>query len=192
MTPHSCLNLQNIKFFWELNFWITFDYSIYFFLHKCIFIFFDLLESSYCLYKCISDLLTYIRAKISVPTYELQISFSLICFHFIIHCCGKILHFFFYFFLFLIGSREGGKEGRREGEKHRLVSSCMYPNWAPNRQPRHVPWRGIEPATCWSAGQHPTNWATPTRAVVFLIISILLQIFFYFNYQEIISLPQPV
>ena len=51
----------------------------------------------------------------------------------------------------MILEREGRKregEGEREREKERmgeketwigLVVACMYPNWGPNLQPRHVP-----------------------------------------------------
>lgn len=35
MIPHSCSNSQNFKFFWKVNFWITFDYTMYFFLYNC-------------------------------------------------------------------------------------------------------------------------------------------------------------
>ena len=36
----------------------------------------------------------------------------------------------------------------------------MCPNWRPNAQPRHVPWRGIDPTTFWFAAWCLTNWAT--------------------------------
>ena len=37
------------------------------------------------------------------------------------------------------------------------------PHWRPRRQPRHVPWPVIEPATLWFTGQHSIHWATPAR-----------------------------
>ena len=44
----------------------------------------------------------------------------------------------------LFSFRERGKEEERERntdvrEKHRLVASCVDPNWGPNLQPRQVP-----------------------------------------------------
>ena len=78
------------------------------------------------------------------------------------------------FYLFIFRGR--GKEGEREGEKHRCVreiSMCGWllhtPNWGPGLQPRHMPWRGIELATFWSAGWCSIHWATPARAQMYFL-----------------------
>ena len=56
----------------------------------------------------------------------------------------------------------------REGKGGRETSMCgclsSAPYWGPGRQPRHVPWLGIELATLWLAGCHSIHWATPDRA----------------------------
>ena len=57
-------------------------------------------------------------------------------------------------------------------ERGRATStSCLShpPNWGPGKQPRHVPWLGIEPATCWFAGWCPSHWATPARAILAIL-----------------------
>ena len=65
--------------------------------------------------------------------------------------------YFLKFFIYLFLEREE-REGEREEEKHPLAASCCtHPTQAPNTQPRHVPWLGIEPATFHLAGWHPTN-----------------------------------
>ena len=46
----------------------------------------------------VSLLHTYFGSEILTPAYQVQISFSLSCFHLIIHCCGKTFHFLFYAF----------------------------------------------------------------------------------------------
>ena len=73
----------------------------------------------------------------------------------------------FYFFIL-----ERGREGEKEGEKHQctretLIGCLSYaPSQGPGPQSRHVPWLGIELAIFRFAGQCPTHWATPVRAVV--------------------------
>ena len=66
--------------------------------------------------------------------------------------------------LYLFISRQRG----REGEKGREPSMCgclsHIPYWGPGRQPRQVPWLGIELATLCFAGRHSIHWATPARA----------------------------
>ena len=60
-------------------------------------------------------------------------------------------------------------EGGRAGEKHQCtrersigcLSCASY--WGPGRQPRHVPWLGIEPVTFWFTGWCSIHWATPAR-----------------------------
>ena len=47
----------------------------------------------------------------------------------------------------------------------------MHPDRGPNPQPRCVPWLGIQPATLWSRGWHPTHWATLARALQSLLQS---------------------
>ena len=58
--------------------------------------------------------------------------------------------------------------GRKRG---REISMCgclsCAPYWGPGPQPRHVPWPGIEPATFWFSGQHPTHWTTPVKVLYF-------------------------
>ena len=47
----------------------------------------------------------------------------------------------------------------------------MHPNWRLGPLPRHVPWKGIKPATFHFAGWRPTNGATVARAPgAFLIL----------------------
>ena len=68
----------------------------------------------------------------------------------------KIL-FLFYFW------REG--KGRRQGEKHPMCGCLSHaPYWEPGRQPRHVPWLGIEPTALWFASLCSIHWVTPARA----------------------------
>ena len=59
----------------------------------------------------------------------------------------------------MVLERGKGREGERERsinmrEKHQLLASCTHPNQGPNPKPRHVPRRGIKPATFWFMGQH--------------------------------------
>ena len=37
--------------------------------------------------------------------------------------------------------------------------------WERNSHQLHVPWPGIKPATFRFAGQYPTHWATPAKAI---------------------------
>ena len=46
------------------------------------------------------------------------------------------------------------------------LSHASY--WGPDRQPRHVPWLGIEPVILWFAGPHSIHWAIPARAGIYL------------------------
>ena len=80
----------------------------------------------------------------------------------------KIL--FFKYFIYLFPFRERGREGEREGEKQQCATDQWFgclphtPNQGVGRQPGHVPWPGIKPATFWVTGQHSVHWATPARA----------------------------
>ena len=58
--------------------------------------------------------------------------------------------------------RERGEVGKKERErnidmreKHKLVASCMCPDWKLNQWPFNF------------AGWCPTNWATPVRAIIY-------------------------
>ena len=79
----------------------------------------------------------------------------------------KIVYSFFKI-LFIFREREQMRE--KEGEKHWCARDTSFgcllhaPNWGPCRQPRHVPWLGIKPATLWFTSQHSIHWATPARA----------------------------
>ena len=47
------------------------------------------------------------------------------------------------------------------------MCGCLLhaPYWGPGPQPRLVPWPlGIKQVTLWFSGQHPTHWATPSKA----------------------------
>ena len=95
------------------------------------------------------------------------------------------LDFYFFFFckkkflkiLFIFGER--GREGEIKGKKHPCERETFIwerkidqlplkhtPNWGLNLQPRHVPWQGIELATCCFTGLHPSNWATLVRSTL--------------------------
>ena len=72
--------------------------------------------------------------------------------------------FFSFFICVLILEREERNRNIDVREKHQLAASQTCPDRILNPQPRHVPWPGIELATFWFAGQHPTHWATLIRA----------------------------
>ena len=90
--------------------------------------------------------------------------------------------FFKKFFNLFIDLRERGRWewGReRQWDQCQRETSIGCPHKCPNRglnpQPRYVPWPGIKPPTFFSVRDDtPTNWATPSRAHVFLIINISL------------------
>ena len=58
--------------------------------------------------------------------------------------------------LFIYFQREG-KGGRKGGRETSIGYLSHTPNQGPGLQPRHVPWPGIELATFWFAGHHPTH-----------------------------------
>ena len=58
-----------------------------------------------------------------------------------------------------------GKKGRERNidvkEKQWLLASCTCPSWGLNRQPRYMPWLGIQPTIFWYMGQlssQLTHW----------------------------------
>ena len=70
-------------------------------------------------------------------------------------------------FIYLFTFRERERKGEREGKKHECVAVSLAPptgNPSHTRQPRHVPWLGIQLATFWFTGRHSIHWATPARA----------------------------
>ena len=76
------------------------------------------------------------------------------------------------YFIYLFLERE---EGRKTGREISLCGCLSHaPYWRPGQQPRHVPWLGIKPATLWFTGQHSIHWATPARALFFVLIEIYL------------------
>ena len=76
--------------------------------------------------------------------------------------------FFFSFLKFIF--RERGREGEREGEKHQCVGRLLRaPHRGPGLQPRHVHWLGIKLVTPRFAGWCSIHWATPARALPFLL-----------------------
>ena len=64
----------------------------------------------------------------------------------------QIMLLFFKFILFfksLFIFEETGREGRKRGSETSMCGCLLCTlYWGPGRQPRHVPWLGIEPATC--------------------------------------------
>ena len=98
--------------------------------------------------------------------YSLYSKFLRKLLHTISDFCPSILFSKFLNILFIYSQREG----ERDGEKHQCVretliriASCTRPTQGPNRQPRHVPWPGIEPATFYFAGWCSTNWPMSVR-----------------------------
>ena len=94
------------------------------------------------------------------------------CYISLVNWVVKFFDYLFKDFIYLFLQRGEGREKERERnnnmrEKHRSATSHTCPDQKPNRQPRHIPWLGIEPVTFHFVGQHPTNWATPARAWVF-------------------------
>ena len=82
--------------------------------------------------------------------------------------------FLFLKILFIFLERAEGRGTERERnidvqEKHWLASSCMA-RTGPSQQPRYVPWPGIELATFQIAGRRPSHWATPVRALYYILI----------------------
>lgn len=81
--------------------------------------------------------------------------------------------------------REVGRGKERE-------TSHMHPNWRSNPQLRYVPWPGIEPESFCEQDDSPANQPTLTRAIVFVLKFILLDIniatlafFFHFHLQKL-------
>ena len=73
--------------------------------------------------------------------------------------------FYFIFLRFYLFIFREGKEGRKRGRQTSMCG-CLSstPYWGPGRQPRHVPWLGIEPATVWFTSWYSIYWAPPARA----------------------------
>ena len=68
--------------------------------------------------------------------------------------------------IYLFLDRGEGRE-KEEGEKHQcVVTSHVALTGEPGRQPRHMPWVGIEPVTLWFSGLHSIHWATLARALL--------------------------
>ena len=60
-----------------------------------------------------------------------------------------IFNLLFIFFKDFIYFREG-RGGRKRGRETSMCGCLSHaPYWGPGRQPRHVPWLGIEPVTLW-------------------------------------------
>ena len=77
-------------------------------------------------------------------------------------CPWILVNLFFKDFIYLLFER--GREGER-GETHQcVVASCTPPTGDLTRNPKHVLWVGIKPATLWFAVQCSIHWATPARA----------------------------
>ena len=79
------------------------------------------------------------------------------------------------------------RERGREGEKHQCVVASRASHWGHSRQPRHVPWLGVEPMTLRFAGRHSIHWTCQlgqekgyflsVRFVVFFLLNVYLIIF---------------
>ena len=85
---------------------------------------------------------------------------------------------FFKDFIYLLLERGEGREKERERnnnvrEKHWLGASHTCPDRGSNLQPRHVPWLGIELAAFYLVEQCSTNWATPFRAIIWILMHML-------------------
>ena len=78
----------------------------------------------------------------------------------VLYCC--FLKDFIYLFL------ERGEGRERERETSMCGCLLFTPCWGPGRQPRHVPWMGIQPAMLWLASPRLTLWATPARTPLLL------------------------
>ena len=76
--------------------------------------------------------------------------------------------------------RNGGREGNSDGrEKHPSVASCMCPNPTTTATVAHAPTRNQELNLQPFGPQDniPTNWATPTRALLLVLNSVANSIF---------------